>query len=161
MGKLQPLNTSGTFTLQYKLIFPFFFCLSSHRSQSALLEEIPSNPLGFFCFGKPLGSCQCAALHLPCTEPLFSVYQGLNSTFLSSVPRKFLKILTDIVCVESNPWTHYFVVSSLWEKQDTPYNCQGFLHFPYFIDTLFSFFFFSLRKVPRSKTKQYNRRADR
>lgn len=70
------------------------------------------------------------------------IYQGLNSTFLSSVPRKFLKILTDIVCVERNPWTHYFVVSSLWEKQDTPYNCQGFLHFPYFIDILFSFFFF-------------------
>lgn len=31
--------------------FPLFFCLWPHRSPSALLEEILSNPLGFFYFG--------------------------------------------------------------------------------------------------------------
>lgn len=156
MRELQLLNTSGTSSPQYKPILPF-------ASASVPIGANLPSWKKFFYFGKPFGSCHCAAaLHLPCTDPLYSIYQALNSTFLSSVPRKFLKILTDTVCMERNPWTHYFVVSSLWGKRDTPYNCQGFLHFPYFIDTLFSsFFFLSLRKVPRSKTKQYSRRADR
>lgn len=96
----------------------------------------------------------------PWYRTTYSIYQGSNSTSLSSAPRKFLKSLTDTVHVERNPLTHYFAVSSLWEKRDTPYNCQGFLHFPYFIDTDF----FPLHKrsvLPRSKSKQYNRRADR
>lgn len=70
--------------------FPLRFCLCSLRSQSALLEEIPSNPVGFFYFEKPFGSCQCAALHLPRTESLYiTIVQSISGlkqhiSFISS-----------------------------------------------------------------------------
>lgn len=65
--------------------FLFCFCLCSLRRQSALLEEIPSKPVGLFLIAKPCRSCQCGALHLPCIEPLHHTDKGLNSTsFISS-----------------------------------------------------------------------------
>lgn len=110
------------------------------------------------------------SLHLPHIEPLYCIDEGLNSTLLSLVPRNFLKTLTDIMCrkKKKKPWTHYFVVSSLWENWDTQYNCHGFLHFPYFLDTLspppphlFFSLFLAPHQVPRGKTKHYSRQADR
>lgn len=90
--------------------FPLCFCSVPIGAILNLLEGISSNPLGFFYFGKLFGTWQCGTLHLPHTELLYSIYQGLNSTFLSSVPRKFLKILTDTVCV----WKETPGLTILW-----------------------------------------------
>lgn len=140
--------------------FPLFFCLWSHQSHPALWEEIPLNPLGFFYFGNLFWNLPVWSTASPSYSMVVQYISGLKQhiSFISSqkIPQN-----SDRYCVCGKKPLDSLLCGflSVGEARHT-IQLSGVSTFSILYRHC-GFFFFSSHRVPRSRAKQYNRRADR